>query len=164
MQKWQRMSLLGLVTASFMGLGGGAGTAQAAQHTVATFPKSLRGTWYTYDSHQYYRTRITAKTITVNGTTGHLHPVKAAGTNVQSDWVQATPVTYRGEHWINVRGWFQAAGSGDDYRKVTHTLKGKRHAALQYASGSVFKTSTYGYRSKALAKTYAHHYYAGDRH
>ncbi|WP_203642669.1 hypothetical protein [Levilactobacillus andaensis] len=140
-----------------------------AKYTMKTFPKSIRGTWYSYQYHKMYRIKITSKKITGSDFTNRLHSRKVTAYPKQSakvkhpSWVTAGMMTVNHEHWVNVMGWYQSAGAGDDYRQVTHKIGGSQHSILQMAGGAGLWTYAHGYHSKHLAKKYANHYFKGER-
>jgi len=140
------------------------------RRTMKTFPKSIRGTWYSYQDHKMSRTKITAKKIVGDGHVYRLHSRKVTyvvKNNVKAkhlSWVIAgTRTLSNKEHWVNVIDWHQISGYGSFYRKATHKLGGHKHAILQMASGVGVWTDGHGYHSKHLAKKYGNHYFKGER-
>lgn len=147
-------------------------TAEAAKYSLKTFPKRIRGTWYTYDKYEH-KTRtikITAKTLKDGKYVSRLHARKVNANIpdhpkvVHSSWITADNYPVFGEHWVDVRGWYQTSGDGGYYRKVTHKIHGKKHTMLQMAGGAGVWTNSYGYHSKKLAKANANRWFKGDRH
>jgi len=140
-----------------------------ASRTSRTFPKRLRGTWYTYMDHKYYRMRITAKKMSYGGYVSQLHSrkktfySKVATHPKHPNWIISRNLTYKGQAWTWTYGWYQGAGAGEYYSRVTCNLDGHRYAAIQLASGAGIWTDGYAYHSKALAKRYAHTHFQGDR-
>ncbi|WP_143462521.1 hypothetical protein [Levilactobacillus enshiensis] len=170
----RRGMLLLLVLSLVLGLGMAATTSNQtayakARYTMKTFPKSIRGTWYSYQYHKMYRIKITAKKMTGTDFTSRLHSRKVtaypkSGAKMKHpSWVTARMMTVDHEHWVNVMGWYQTAGDGESYRQVNHKIGGQRHRILQTASGAGFWTDSHGYQSKHLAKKYANHYFKGER-
>ncbi|WP_367295752.1 hypothetical protein [Levilactobacillus yonginensis] len=148
------------------------GTQQVAaaktRYTIRTFPKRMRGTWYTYSGGRYYRVKITAKKISGAAGTWHLHPKKVtASTNFRSrrhrNWIYGTTFKIDGEKWTWTYGWTQGAGAGDYYRGVAHRLNGKTYHTLQLASGAKAWTDGYAYHSKRAAKKYANRFFGNER-
>jgi hypothetical protein len=145
---------------------------QASAYTIKTFPKRIRGTWYTYDryDHKIFRIRISAKKLTENKYISRLHSRKKTaypklGAKIKHpSWIIGYTFTYKGEYWTQTYGWYQSAGAGDYYRKVNHRIHGKQYATLQLASGAGIWTDGYAYHSKKAAKAYSHHWFKGDRH
>ncbi|WP_125764733.1 hypothetical protein [Levilactobacillus mulengensis] len=140
------------------------------RRTMKTFPKSIRGTWYSYQDHKMSRTKITAKKIVSDGYVYRLHSrkvtyvVKNNAKMKHPSWVTAGMITLSNkERWVNVMGWYQTAGDGSSYRKVTHKLAGHKHSILQVSVGAEFWTYSHGYHSKHLAKKYGNHYFKGER-
>lgn len=152
-------------------LGSAPVTAHAkAKTTLKTFPKSIRGTWYTYQYHKMYRYKITSKKIVGTGFTNRLHSrklsyaVKFPAKIKHPTWVVAQNTSaFKHEHWINVKGWYQSAGDGTYYRRMTRKIGGHKYATLQLASGADAWTDGNAYHSKKNAKKYANHYFKGER-
>jgi len=171
----QRSFVLMLVLSVMVGLGLAVTTSNKVayaktQTTMKKFPKSIRGTWYSYQFHKMYRYKITAKKIVGSDFVNRLHSRSVTYTiknNVKMThptWVTAGIFTLSNhERWVNVMGWYQTAGDGISYRRVTHKIGGQKHAILQMASGAGFWTDGHGYHSKHLAKKYSNHYFKGER-
>jgi len=140
-----------------------------AKYTMKTFPKSIRGTWYSYQYHEMDRIKITSKKITEIKEVSRLHSRKTTAYPKENakmkhpSWVTARMMTVNHEHWVNVMGWYQTAGDGESYRQVTHKIGGSHHSILQMAGGAGFWTDSHGYHSKHLAKKYGNHYFKGER-
>lgn len=140
------------------------------RRTLKTFPKSIRGTWYSYQDHKMSRTKITAKKIIGDGYVNRVHSrkenysVKVGTKRKHPTWVIARMATLTNkERWVNTLGWYQTAGAGGSYRKTVHKLGGHKHAVLQTATGAGYWTFSHGYHSKHLAKKYGNHYFKGER-
>lgn len=142
-----------------------------ANRTLRTFPKSIRGTWYTYNNHHYYRVKITAKQMISAGTTQRLHSRKNVyftgkpwAKRVHPSWIIAAHAYYQDEDWIWTYGWYQGAGAGNYYMRTSNYLEGKYHPALQLASGAGIWTDGYAYHTKHLARHYSNAHFEGDRY
>ncbi|WP_203639092.1 DUF4179 domain-containing protein [Levilactobacillus wangkuiensis] len=140
------------------------------RRTMKTFPKSIRGTWYSYQDHKMSQIKITAKKFIVDGHVNRLHSrkvtyvVKNYANMKHPSWVTAGMMIHSNkERWVNVMGWYQSSGYGSSYRKATHKLNGHKRAILQMASGVEAWTDGHGYHSKHLAKKYGNHYFKGER-
>ncbi|MFC6164814.1 hypothetical protein ACFP3T_09060 [Lactiplantibacillus dongliensis] len=146
--------------------------AQASAYTIKTFPKRIRGTWYTYDNydHKIIRIKISTRKMSDGKYTNRLHSRKTTAYPKQGakmkhpSWIIGRNFTYKGEHWTQTYGWYQSAGDGDYYRKVTHRIHGKKVQLLQMAGGAGIWTDGYGYHSKRAAKANAKRWFKGDRH
>lgn len=144
--------------------------AQASTYTLKVFPKRIRGNWYTYDryAHKVIRIKISAKKLIYGKTIQRLHSRKATsstipGTKVKHpSWIIG--YYYKGQHWTQTYGWYQGSGTGDYYRKIKHTIHGKKYNILQLASGGGLWTDGYAYHSKHAARANAHRWFKGDRH
>ncbi|MDT7013592.1 hypothetical protein [Levilactobacillus namurensis] len=149
-------------------------TAQAkTHHTLKSFPKSIRGTWYSYNSksHRYFKTKITATKMSFGKSVYHLHSRKDLyggklwAKHKHPNWIvadHATTITH--EHFIHTYYWDQGVGSGDYYQRTSNLLGGKYYPALHYASGPELWTIGYSYHSKKIAKKYANAKFEGDRY
>ncbi|VDG20957.1 hypothetical protein [Lactobacillus brevis] [Lactiplantibacillus mudanjiangensis] len=144
----------------------------ASKYTIKTFPKRLRGTWYWYDNydHKVVRIKISAKKMINGKYTSRLHQRKESQYPKQGakmkhpSWIIGRNFTYKGEKWTQTYGWYQSAGAGDYYRRVSHKIHGKKYATLQMAGGAGIWTDGYGYHTKKAAKANANRWFKGDRH
>ena len=123
-------------------------------YTLAVLPQNLQGTWYSYDNKKLDMLIITPHKIIYNG---HTESIKSRPKN--TDAMKATkhpnwgcaliaPKAVRGIRLLNVRGWNQGAGDGDDYGLINnHGMM-----VLDLAGGAGAETDANFFKSKQQAK------------
>ncbi|WP_261810078.1 hypothetical protein [Levilactobacillus humaensis] len=142
-----------------------------AKTTLKTFPKSMRGTWYSYQDNTMYKYKITATKLVDNGFVERLHSrkmsyvVKHTENSKHPSWFIAKNAKAKKQTWVTVWGWEQWGGDCAAYRVTTHKLGGHKVPVLQIAGGPAtgYWTTRHGYHTKKLAKKYGNHYYKGER-
>ncbi|MCL0330788.1 hypothetical protein [Apilactobacillus xinyiensis] len=142
-----------------------------SNHYLKKFPKSIRGTWYTYTNFGYGKKKIYK--LKANAKKLHFHPyVKhniGAGAlpkatkkekryfNKTIYWTYCDVFKFQGRKWFNFMGWQQDAGDGDNY----NISKLKGHRVLTLAGGAGNWVSAHYYKSRQLAKKMGEKHYQG---
>lgn len=134
-------------------------------YTLSVLPNKLQGTWYSYDEGKLNTLTITSNKIISNGDTETIHArpknadaMKAAN---HPTWGVAMifPKLARGIRLLNVRGWNQTAGDGDDYGIINTNGM----TVLDLAGGAGAETDANFFKSKQQAKQNKKKQYKGEK-
>lgn len=138
-------------------------------YTLSVFPKSIRGTWYSYDDDKLETLKITATAITDDGNTTYLHagPVKSLPKMhpKHSTWIYASrPHKIRGIDLTEVRGWNQGAGDGASYGAFQSTDNSNNPiTVLECAGGADVSLNGNFYQSKSTAEQMKKQVFTGEK-
>lgn len=141
--------------------------AGAGQHAVV-FPASFRHLWYSADRYADSPLTFGANSITQSGSTYPVYDAEEHSARDQavlngddskmdqahSNWGSAGTADVGGDHWINVRGWYQTAGDGTSYTIINRSLNGKTVPVLEEGSGAGFWLDCNYFPTQALAQQY----------
>ncbi|MDF7673145.1 hypothetical protein PT281_07710 [Lactobacillus sp. ESL0701] len=138
---------------------------------IKSYPKSMRGTWYYYDTYtqkldKEVFTKKTAKFYVGKKKVGYntLHTYVKHDQYLSNNaylqktghWAYANnSTTINGLTWLNIRGWNQGMGDGAYYN--TATLDGTE--ILTNASGAKIWVDHHAYRTPELAKAFENKHY-----
>ncbi|GKT03765.1 hypothetical protein [Furfurilactobacillus entadae] len=156
---------------------------QSTTARTAHFPASFNKTWYgiNADTKKLDQLTFAGNKLMSGDTTVLIHTVTnrtaadkailsgkrqvstTSEKNKRDHWAIYSSVTYKGQRWINLKGWYQSAGDGDFYRVGQETINGKKTPVLFAAGGADVWTNQHFYTSKRLANQMKDHHFEDDR-
>ncbi|WP_220727863.1 hypothetical protein [Apilactobacillus xinyiensis] len=172
MHKKIYLSILLLTVCLFIGFSNI--SVQAKKNYIHKFPKSLKGTWYSYDkdvdgNNKMYKLAINEKNFRFHPYKKHRVFIGCQPPKTKHEkslykktekWLYGISFKQKGHEWIKFYGWQQQAGCGQNYN--VRMING--HKVLSIGDGAGNWICGHYYQSKKLALKMGTRHYHGFKY